>query len=253
MRQTRRSLHVPRAASDQARASIREQIGPDYEAIMDTMRELLPRDGNVVRDATVPAYLWGNRLIPILGPRTSMNSTSAAIGPGLPLAIGAAIGSGKKTALIQGDGGFMLNIGELATAAQHQAPVIVCVFNDGGYGVLRTIQARTFEGRQTGVELGKPDFPAIARAMGVPGEPVSGVADFRDAFARAVATDGPTLLDIDMSVLEPMGGLGSPPPRPALTKEPISAATVRERPTNDASARASASSPARPASHPSKG
>src|SRR6185312_697196 len=104
--------------------------------------------GCIVRDATVPAYLWGNRAIPILQPRTSIHPTSAAIGPGLPLAIGAAIGSGKKAALIQGDGGFMLNIGELATAVQHNVPVIVCVFNDRGYGVLRSIEGRTFDGRQ---------------------------------------------------------------------------------------------------------
>ncbi|MGD9935421.1 MAG: thiamine pyrophosphate-binding protein [Dehalococcoidia bacterium] len=201
-----------RAASDTARAAIREQIGPDYEAIMDAMRELLPRDGCIVRDATVPAYLWGNRLAPILEPRTSMMSTSAAIGPGLPLAIGAAIGSGKKTALIQGDGGFMLNLSELATAAQYKAPVIVCVFNDAGYGVLRSIEGRTFEGRQFGVELGSPDFAAIAKAMGMHGEAVKGVDQFRDAFARAVAAPGPVLLDIDMSVLQPMGGLGTPPP-----------------------------------------
>jgi acetolactate synthase-1/2/3 large subunit len=200
-------------AASGARQAIRTQIGPDYAAIMDTMREILPRDANIVRDATVPAYLWGNRLLPILEPRTSMMSTSAAIGPGLPLAIGAAIGSGRVTALIQGDGGFMLNIAELATAAQYGAPVVVCLFNDGGYGVLRTIQARTFEGRQTGVELGKPDFTAIAKGMGVAAESVSGVDAFRAAFKRAVASRSPALLDIDMSALQPMGGLGSPPRR----------------------------------------
>ncbi len=193
---------------DGVRESIRKQIGPDYEAIMDTMRELLPRGGNIVRDATIPAYLWGNRLIPILEPRTSMHSTSAAIGPGLPLAIGAAIGSGRKTALIQGDGGFMLNIGELATAAQYQAPVIICLFNDRGYGVLRNIQSNTFEGRQTGVDLTTPDFALVARGMGVEGVKAGSVAEFRDAFGAAVNRDGPTLIDIDMSRLEPMGGLG---------------------------------------------
>ena len=202
-----------RAARDEARAVIRKQIGPDYEAIMDAMRESLPRDGIIVRDATVPAYLWGNRLIPILEPRTSMHSTSAAIGPGLPLAIGAALGSGKKTALIQGDGGLMLNLGELATAVQYNVPVVTCVFNDKGYGVLRTIQGRTFEGRQNGVDLVTPDFAALARSMGMRGETVEGVNSFREAFRRAVEADGPTLLDIDMSALQPMGGLGSPPPK----------------------------------------
>ena len=50
---------------DAVRTQIRKQIGPDYSAIMDTMRELLPLPGCIVRDATVPAYLWGNRAIPI--------------------------------------------------------------------------------------------------------------------------------------------------------------------------------------------
>lgn len=202
-----------RTIRDDARAQIRKDIGPDYEAIMDAMREALPRDGNIVRDATVPAYLWGNRLIPILEPRTSMHPTSAAIGPGLPLAIGAAVGSGKKTALIQGDGGFMLSIGELASCAQHQLPVIVCVFNDGGYGVLRSIEGRTFDGRQFGVDLATPDFAMVAKGMGIAGETVKGVAAFKDAFQRAVKAEGPVLLDIDMSELTPMAGLGTPPPK----------------------------------------
>ena len=200
-------------ARDAVHQAIRNEIGPDYETIMDTMRELLPRDAPIVRDATVPAYLWGNRLLPIYEPRTSMNPTSAAIGPGLPLAIGAALGSGRKTALIQGDGGFMLSIGELATAVQHNVPVIVCVFNDRGYGVLRNVQARMFEGRQTGVDLATPDFALVARGMGMQAETVRGVEQFREAFARAAAADGPVLLDIDMTVLQPMTGLGGGQPR----------------------------------------
>jgi acetolactate synthase-1/2/3 large subunit len=198
---------------DATRQQIRNEIGPDYEAIMDTMRELLPRDGNVVRDATVPAYLWGNRLMPVLSPRTSINPTSAAIGPALPLAIGAAIGSGKKTAVIQGDGGFMLNIGELATAVQYNVPVVTCVFNDRGYGVLRSIEGRTFEGRQFGVELATPDFVMVANGMGMKAERVESAAGFRDAFARGLATEGPYLIDIDMTKLVPMAGLGTPPPK----------------------------------------
>ena len=197
---------------DAARAQIRKEIGPDYEAIMDAMREYLPRDGFVVRDATVPAYLWGNRLMPILAPRTSLNPTSAAIGPALPLAIGAAIGTGRKAAVIQGDGGFMLNIAELSTAAQYGAPVVVCVFNDGGYGVLRSIEGRTFEGRQFGVDLHTPDFVQVAKGMGVDAERVDSAAAFSDAFARGIAHAGPYLIDIDVTKLTPMAGLGTPPP-----------------------------------------
>ena len=77
--------------------------------------------------------VWGNTLLPVETARTSLHTTSAAIGPGLPLGIGSALGGGKSV-VIQGDGGFMLHIGELATAAQFNVPVVVLVFNDGGYG-----------------------------------------------------------------------------------------------------------------------
>jgi acetolactate synthase-1/2/3 large subunit len=198
---------------DAARLQMRGAIGADFGEIMDSMRAILPAEALVVRDATIPAYLWGNRLIPILEPRTSLHPTSNAIGPALPLAIGASIGSGKKAAIIQGDGGFMLNIGELATAVQYNVPIVVCVFNDRGYGILRTLEARAFDGRQIGTELATPDFAMVARGMGMHGETVRGVSEFKDAFARAVEAEGPVLLDIDMSTLAPMPGLAPPPRR----------------------------------------
>lgn len=193
-----------------ARESARGVIGSEYEAIMDHMRERLPRDAPIVRDSTVPAYLWADRLLPVYEPRTAISPTSAAIGPGLPLAIGAAAGTGKPTLVVHGDGGFMLHVGELATAAQFGLPVKVCVFNDGGYGVLRGIQMARFEGRTIGVDLATPDFAAVAQAMGVPAEQVQGVAEFKQAFDRALDATGPYLLDIDMSALQPMTGMGAP-------------------------------------------
>ncbi len=194
---------VQSAAGD-ARRAVRDRMGPDFEAIMDTIRAELPDEGHIVRDATVPAYVWGNTLIPIRQPRTSHHSTSAAIGPGLPLAIGTSLGSGAKSIVIQGDGGFMLNLSELATAVQYQVPVVICVFNDKGYGVLRRIQAARFEGRTTGVDLATPDFVKVAEAMGMKGIHVEGASGFREAFQEAMAASGPVLLDINMSTLERM-------------------------------------------------
>jgi acetolactate synthase I/II/III large subunit len=200
-------------ARDQARAAIRTQMGPDHQRIMDAIRRGLPRRGNIVRDATVPAYIWGNRLLPILTPRTSLSTTSAAIGPGLPLAIGAAVATAEKTVVIQGDGGFMLHIGELATAAQYALPIVVCLFNDRGYGVLRAIQQMRFDGRNIGVDIATPDFVTVAEGMGVRAERVTSAAEFEAAFGRALAHAGPVLLDIDMRSLAPMGDLfGRPRP-----------------------------------------
>lgn len=198
-------------AAQEAREAAREIIGPDHAAVMDAIRELVPRDANIVRDATVPAYLWADRLLPVYEPGTSIRPSSAAIGPGLPLAIGAAIGTGRPTVVIHGDGGIMLTIGELATAVQEETPLVVLVFNDGGYGVLRSIQARQFSGRQVAVDLATPDFAGLAQSVGMTAERVSGVSAFREAFERAVASHRPTLLDVDMASLAPMARFGPPP------------------------------------------
>ena len=98
----------------------------------------------------------------------------------------------------------MLNLSELATAVQYKVPVIVCVFNDGGYGVLRRIQSVRFEGRTTGVDLATPDFVKVAEGIGLKGIAVKDAAGFAPAFKQAVETDGPVLLDIDATNLNRM-------------------------------------------------
>ncbi|MEJ2087243.1 MAG: thiamine pyrophosphate-binding protein [Gammaproteobacteria bacterium] len=160
---------------DALKGDLRERIGPDMTRIMDTMRQVMPRDAIFVRDMTQPAYNWGNQLFPIFAPRTTMNPTSGAIGPGLPLANGAALATGRKTVVLHGDGGFMVHIGELATAVQYGLPLVICVFTDGGYGVLRGMQERGFEGRFTGVDLATPNFVTGARGRGMTADSVSGV------------------------------------------------------------------------------
>ncbi len=194
------------SSNQQLRQTLTKRLGPDYEGIMHAIRDNAPDDALIVRDTTVPAYNFANQLLPILGPRTFIGPASAAIGPGLPLAIGAAAGSGKKTIVIHGDGGFLLHATELATAAQYQLPMVICVFNDGGYGVLRGLQSREFEGRYSDTDLGMTDFSLMAESMGVRGVTIESLADFQSAFKEAIKVDGPTLLHIDMRKLEPMQG-----------------------------------------------
>jgi acetolactate synthase-1/2/3 large subunit len=202
-----------RLAAAAARADARARLGEDHCQIMDAIRRHAPRESVIVRDATVPAYLWGDRLLPILQPRTSVRPASAAIGPGLPLALGAAAGSGRPAVLIVGDGGFMLHPGELVTAVQHDLPVVICLFNDRGYGVLRGIEARQFDGRNFGVDLATPDFPALAMSMGVQATRVADPAEFESRFREAIASGRPALLDIDMLALSPLNLYGPRPPR----------------------------------------
>jgi acetolactate synthase I/II/III large subunit len=201
-----------REARATAEAETREAMGPDQEKMAEIIRAALPRDAVVVKDATVAAYVWANRLLPVYEPRTSLRPVSMAIGPGLPLAIGACLGSGRRTLLVQGDGGLMLSVGELATAVQQDLPLITCVFNDGGYGILRFVQDRMLSGRRSAVDLVTPDFAVLAESVGMAGERVSTVDAFAAAIGLAVERDGPTLIDIDITQMAPMT---IPLPRPS--------------------------------------
>ena len=98
----------------------------------------------------------------------------------------------------------MLSIGELASLAQAQLPVTVCVFNDRGYGVLRSIQSATFVGEPHDVDLATPDFAMLGRAFGIPSHRVDSAAAFDEAFATSVSSEGPTLIEVDLTALEPM-------------------------------------------------
>lgn len=189
--------------SDHSRRKLEQIIGQDHQQIADIINRLRPSDSAVVGDATVTVNTWGHYRLAFDTPRLAHYVTGLAIGPALPLAIGAAIGTGNQAIAIHGDGGVMLNIAEIATAVQEQAPVVLCVFNDQGYGVLRGLQ-RISTGREYAVDLHTPDFIALAKAMGMPGERVESVAGFEQAFQHAIGAKGPFLIEIDLTKLEPI-------------------------------------------------
>ncbi len=187
-----------------------ERLGPDFRGICDALSDSMQKDTVLVRDNTIAAYFMANQLIPVRAPRCSISPVSGAIGPGLPLGIGAAAGTGKRTLVIHGDGGFMFHATELATAAQYQLPVTVCIFNDGGYGILRALQRGRFDGRINETDLGFMDFTAMAASMGCPGERVDSVAGLTAALAKAQQSAGPYVIDIDLRCLELIGGMQLP-------------------------------------------
>jgi acetolactate synthase-1/2/3 large subunit len=190
-----------------SRAQNRNRIGPDHAAVLDAFAQYMDRDAIFVRDNTIPGYHWGNGLLPINHPRGYIYPTSGAIGPGLPLGIGVAIGTDRKTILMHGDGGFMFHVGELATAAQYQAKVIIIIFNDGGFGVLRGLQSNQFEGRFNGTELRTPDFVQLAQSMGVTGMHANDPAELKARLAEAMATAGPVLIELNANNMVPVQGV----------------------------------------------
>jgi acetolactate synthase-1/2/3 large subunit len=116
-----------------------------------------------------------------------------------------------------GDGGFMLTVSELATLAAEQLPVVVLVFCDGGYGILRNIQDKQYGERdgRIGVEQSAPDFVAMAGAVGVDGTHVATASDFGTAVREALAQAKPHLVQIDLDAIGPMSrpytGTSRPP------------------------------------------
>ncbi|KQY54270.1 thiamine pyrophosphate-binding protein [Nocardioides sp. Root140] len=203
---TSRSDHLKagQEAAAVARDVVVEQAGPDHLRISATIARHRPTDGVLVCDATVPAYVWGDRLVPIAAPRTSIRSAAAGIGPGMAMALGAATASDSHTVLLQGDGGFMLGIAELASAVQAKSRIVVCLFDDGGYGMLRDIDALSGGGSGSGFDLATPDFFAVATAFGARAARVSNPDEFEAEFVAALDHDGPTLLHVDLRALTPL-------------------------------------------------
>ena len=186
------------------RGKVRDTLGP-WEGILDAIQEYMPADAILVRDVTVPATTWGSRLVMRRFPRTTLHASAGGIGQGLPMAIGAQIAAPEKTVvLLCGDGGLLLNIGELAAVRQEQIPLVTILFDDAGYGILRNVQNAHFDGRTIGVDLESPDFVAIARAFGFGADRVRSVEESRKAFQQAIKSRQPWMVVVDSNAIGPM-------------------------------------------------
>jgi acetolactate synthase-1/2/3 large subunit len=207
-------------AARSGRERLRSTLGPQL-GLLDALASCLAPDTVVVKDSTISAYTWGNRLLPVLRPRTSIMPNSFAIGLGLPHAIGAAIASRPAPVLLLvGDGGFLLSATEMATVAQEGLPIVIVVFVDCGYGVLRNIQQRQYgvaEGL-IGVDLGRPDFCGLAAGFGIRAERVESIGHYATAVARALKEARPCLIEVNLDAIGPMNIAytgTSRPPRPS--------------------------------------
>jgi acetolactate synthase-1/2/3 large subunit len=214
-----------RHARQEAILQYRATLGP-YADFPAAMCQALPRDALWVRDITLSNSSWGNRIMPVYGPRDAVHPVGAAIGPGLPLGIGAALaGGGRKAIAMVGDGGLALNQSELWTAVQERAELVVLVMNDRGYGVIKHIQGALQEGRMFFGDLQGPDLMQLARLAGMPGFRVSTAAEFGPTVARAVATPGPSLVEVDMTAIgafppyAPYNGMGIYAPKPGAAPQ----------------------------------
>ena len=209
------------AARRAADAGLRQQAG-DYAALIDALDRALPQDGLWVRDITLSNSIWGNRAPTIRRPRSTIHAMGGGIGMGLPMAIGASLGApGRKVVALTGDGGFALNLGELATAAETKADLAIILMNDGGYGVIRNIQDHEYGSRRCYTELQAPSFALMAQSLGMPHRLVRDLADIPAALSAAIAMPGPAIVEIDMESAGKFGiKFGGFPPPPGAQPRP---------------------------------
>jgi acetolactate synthase I/II/III large subunit len=168
--------------------------------IVDWLEQRLPADAILTNGAGNYAT-WIHRFHRYRRFRTQLAPTNGSMGYGVPAAVAAKlIAPARMVVSFNGDGCYMMNGQELATAVQYNAAVIFVVVNNGSYGTIRMHQERAYPSRVAGTDLTNPDFVALARAYGAHGELVERTADFAPAFDRAAKAGKPALIEIRLSV-----------------------------------------------------
>jgi acetolactate synthase-1/2/3 large subunit len=212
----------PAFAADLAKARhgaeerVRSGLGP-YARLVDELQRACGEDFVFVRDVTVSNSTWGNRALHIFGPRDGVHAMGGGIGMGAAMSVGAALAAAhanpkRKTLALSGDGGLMLNIGELATLKQENANVVLVVMNDRGYGVIRNIQDAQYGARRAYVDLTTPNFAQLTGSLGIAHLPLSNIADTRAVLEKAFAMQGPVMVEVDMNAIGPFASAFAGPP-----------------------------------------
>ena len=184
--------------------------GPlDMVAVVEHLREVLPPDA-ILTNGAGNYTVWFHRFYRFSKWRTQLAPTSGAMGYGVPSAVAAAILHPDRIVLsLNGDGCFLMNGQEIATAMQYGAKPIFLVINNGMYGTIRMHQERHYPARVSGTELHNPDFAAYARSFGAYGEIVTTTEEFGPAFDRALKAGRAALLELrlDPEALTPRQSL----------------------------------------------
>jgi thiamine pyrophosphate-dependent acetolactate synthase large subunit-like protein len=201
----------PRPSRAAAVAQVRREVqaaawrsAPDAMRLLGAIRAILRRDAVVVCDITTLGTI-ARRHFPVYEPRTFVCPLGfGTLGSAYPLALGAKRGRpDRQVVAICGDGGFLFNLPELATAVEHGIGVVALVINDGGYGAIRDWQRRHAGGRLTGVDLLTPDFMGVAQAFGAVGLKAKGVGDVGDLLEAALRESRPVLLEVPVTLEHP--------------------------------------------------
>lgn len=168
--------------------------GFQYGEVVAWLRDRLPRDAIICNGAgNYAGWLHRHHRFHTYG--TQLAPTSGSMGYGVPAAVLAKRQMPERTVVaFAGDGCFLMNGQEFATAVQYDAPIVVVVLDNSQYGTIRMHQERDYPGRVVATQLKNPDFAAMAQAFGGHGERVVRTEEFAPAFERALASGKPAIL-----------------------------------------------------------
>jgi len=186
----------------------------DMPAIVALLQRHLPADAVLTNGAGNFAS-WTHRFFRhhglAKGYKTQLAPTVGAMGYGVPAGIAAAITTGRVALTMAGDGDFLMNGQELATAVQYGAKSIVVLLNNGMFGTIRMHQEREYPNRRAGTALHNPDFAALAQAYGYVGVKIARTADFEAQLLAALERTQGTLIEValDPEVITTRGTLSA--------------------------------------------
>ena len=187
-------------------ARLEETLGPQCEYLA-AIRAELPDDGIYVEDLTQVGYV-GRLAFPVYAPHTYIHSGyQGTLGFSYATALGAKVARPDLPVVsISGDGGFMYNVQELATAALHGIDAIAIVFADGAYGNVRRMQKNDYGNKLIATDLLNPNFPKMADSYGIAGVRAMSPDALRRELAAAIKRRGPSLIEV------PVGEMPDPWP-----------------------------------------
>jgi len=196
-----------RAKSEAALSVLQPQID-----LLRAIRDVVPDDGIIVDELTQLGYA-GRMVMPTYRPRSFLSpGYQGTLGWGLSTAMGAKVARPDAAVVsLTGDGGFMFQVQELATAVQHRIPVVVVLVNDGAYGNVRRTQINAYGGRVIASELGNPDFLRLAESFGALGLRAETPDALRTALEHGLHADRPTVIEVPATQMpDPWGFLRMP-------------------------------------------
>ncbi len=177
-------------------AEVRAAI-PSLIDYLDVIRAALPQDGYFVDEVTQVGYAsW--YAFPVYAPRQQISSGyQGTLGFGYPTALGVVAGNpGKRVVQISGDGGILYNMQEIATAVQHQLPLVTIIFNDNRYTNVQRQQVEWFDGRVIASDLHNPDFVRLAQSFGAAGFRAEDPSSLQRAVKLAFNEPGPSIIEV---------------------------------------------------------